>query len=253
MRAVRRGGCRLFYSLMAAYRRSMRQTAARKCVGRAKDDCCAEAMSVQTADFCCQPERKRAARLCGRRCRNARRRRRDKPGWKIQRSRRGSWRSVGSLVMRSRHANGRSADGRRLPAGRRRAIYRDDGRSSREQTEYNRKGRLAAGGALLCQRLMLHRGAAAGCAVARFDLGDVMRSSCGRGDKRSRRGLRILRICLNGGCHRRALRSGLIASALGLTVQVISSDQGGRRLWLAGAKQRVRRDAFWHADHASFR
>ena len=89
--------------------------------------------------------------------------------------------------------------------------------------------------------------------MARLDIGDVMRSSGGHGDRRARRRLRKLRNCLNGGWHRRALRRCLIASALSLTVQIIGSDQGGRRLWLAGTKQRVRRDVFWHANHASFR
>lgn len=102
------------------------------------------------------------------------------------------------------------------------------------------KAACLSGGALLCQRLILHRGAAAGGAVARLDIGDVMRSSGGHRSGRTRRSRRNLRVRLSGGRNRRALRSGLIASALSLTVQIIGSDQGGRRLWLAGAKQRVR-------------
>lgn len=106
--------------------------------------------------------------------------------------------------------------------------------------------------AFLCQRRILHRRAADGRAVAGLDVGDVMRAPGGHGGKRTRRRLRGRCAFLNGGGGR-IRRGGLLPALLGLTVQIVGGDDGGRGLWLAGAKQRIGRDAFWHADHSSFR
>ena len=84
-----------------------------------------------------------------------------------------------------------------------------------------------------------------------LDVGDVMRSADGYGGQRTRRGRLSGHVSLNGGGRRRFRV--LLPALLGLAVQIIGGDDGGRRLWPAGAEQRIGRDAFKHADHSSFR
>ena len=105
--------------------------------------------------------------------------------------------------------------------------------------------------ALLCQRMILHRRAPEGCAVTGLDVGDVMRAADRYGGQWTRRGGLGGHVSLNGGGRRRLWT--LLPALLGLAVQIIGGDDGGRRLWPAGAEQRVGRDAFKHADHSSFR
>lgn len=102
----------------------------------------------------------------------------------------------------------------------------------------------------LCQRLVLR--APGSRAMARLDIGNVVRAPRGNGIGRTRRRLRG-GGGLNGGRQGRVRRGALLTALLGLAVQIIGSDYGGCGLWFAGAEQRVGGDALEHANHDPFR
>lgn len=86
--------------------------------------------------------------------------------------------------------------------------------------------------------------------MAGLDVGDVVRAPRRHGGKRTRRGQRGGSL-LGGGCGH-ICRDGLFPALLGLTVQIISGDDGGRGFGLASAEQRIGGDAFNHAGHCPF-
>ena len=85
-----------------------------------------------------------------------------------------------------------------------------------------------------------------------LNIGDVVRTPGGHRGERPQRGLPGGRVSLCGDRRRRFRRGAVLLALLGLAVQIIGGDEGGRGFWPAGAKQRIGGDALRHVNHSSF-